>query len=417
MMNRYLVLMIFLTGMVSCADTELARFTVAAGEHDRQDWLVSVEAPSLEIDLEEEASLYEVTESGRVYVPFQLDYEGDVAGISFVATGVTAEGTTREYVLLKKQGKQPESVPVATLQQNEDELVLSDASQPVLSYRISEIMPPEGVDSVFRRSAYIHPLYSPGGMVLTRIQPPDHYHHYGIWNPWTLTHINGREIDYWNLGKGEGTVRTEAVLETVEGPVYSAFTALQHHIDKGHEAGERVTMEEFWEVTYRGKSADGKRYILDLQTTLRNVLKDTILFDAYRYGGGIGYRATGKWNNENSTVLTSEGKDRATADGTRARWCIVEGASPVEEGRSGILFMSHPANREHPEPMRVWPPDSNHGELFFEFCPIRHNDWVILPGRDYVLKYRMVVFDGALSAEEAERYWNGFAYAENDKER
>ncbi|MDF1572561.1 MAG: PmoA family protein [Bacteroidales bacterium] len=412
MMIRYLVLLILFTVMGSCADTELARFEVTAGEYDRQDWPVRVEVPPLAADLEEAVGLFELTPGGRAPVPFQLDFEDGTAVIRFMATGVTSRGTTREYVLLKRRGKQPVTLPVATMQQDENELILSDASQPVLSYRISEIMPPEGVDSVFRRSAYIHPFYSPGGMVLTRIQPPDHYHHYGIWNPWTLTHINGREIDYWNLGKGEGTVRTKAVLETVEGPVFSAYTALQQHIDKGHTTGERVTMDEFWEVTYWGKSADGKRYILDLHTTLRNVLQDTILFDAYRYGGGLGYRATGEWNNENSTVLTSEGADRATADGTRARWCIVEGASPVKEGRSGILFMSHPENREHPEPMRVWPPDSNHGELFFEFCPIRHNDWVILPGRDYLLKYRMVVFDGAITAEEAERYWNGFAYAE-----
>jgi hypothetical protein len=411
-MTRCLFLLILVVFMASCADSELARFTVAAGEYDRQDWLVQEELPPLAIDPEQSAALYERTPEGRERIPFQTDFENGVAVIRFIAAGVTLKGTTREFVLLKRRGRSAEAVPVAVLHQDEDALLVSDAAQPVLSYRISERMPPEGVDPVFRRSAHIHPLYSPGGMVLTRIQPPDHYHHYGIWNPWTLTHINGREIDYWNLGKGEGTVRTEAVLETVEGPVFSAFTALQQHIDKGHETGERVTMEEFWELTYWGRSTGGKRYILDLYTTLRNVLQDTILFDAYRYGGGLGYRATGEWNNENSTVLTSEGKDRATADGTRARWCIVEGVSGVEEGRSGILFMSHPDNREHPEPMRVWPPDNPRGELFFEFCPIRHNAWVILPGRDYTLKYRMVVFDGELTAEEAERYWNGFAFRE-----
>jgi hypothetical protein len=32
------------------------------------------------------------------------------------------------------------------------------------------------------------------------------------------------------------------------------------------------------------------------------------------------------------------------------------------------------------------------------------------PGRDYVLKYRMLIFDGTLSAEDAEIYWNDFAH-------
>lgn len=417
-MSRILVALILIAGAISCTETKLASFTVSAGEHDRQDWIVSVEirpletdlASDVDADLEALAALYEITPEGEVPVPFQLDFAGGTDVIRFMIKGITEKGTTREYMLKMKRGSASAPPPVATLQQDEDVLLVADEGNPVLSYRISEIMPPEGVDSIYRRSAYIHPLYSPGGMVLTRIQPPDHYHHYGIWNPWTKTHINDREIDYWNLRKGEGTVRTEALLATEEGPVATSFTALQQHIDKGYEAGERVTIDEFWDVKYWGKTADGNRYILDLYTTLRNVLQDTIIFDAYRYGGGLGYRATAEWNNENSSILTSQGKDCATADGTRARWCIVEGESSVEAGRSGILFMSHPDNREHPEPMRVWPPDTGHGNVFFEFCPIRYNEWKILPGMDYRLKYRMVVYDGELTAEEADRYWNAFAY-------
>jgi hypothetical protein len=135
------------------------------------------------------------------------------------------------------------------------------------------------------------------------------------------------------------------------------------------------------------------------------------MLDAYRYGGGIGFRATEKWHKDNCTVLTSEGKTRADADGSNARWCIVEGESDTEEGRSGILFMSYPANRMHPEPMRVWPLDANkgRGDMYFEFCPIRHTGWKLEKGTDYSLKYRMIVFDGKLSVDEAEIYWQEFA--------
>jgi hypothetical protein len=58
--------------------------------------------------------------------------------------------------------------------------------------------------------------------------------------------------------------------------------------------------------------------------------------------------------------------------------------------------------------MRVWPLDVNNGEMFFEFCPIRNVEWIISPGIDYTLKYRMIVFDGSMTPEEAEMYWNGF---------
>jgi hypothetical protein len=149
---------------------------------------------------------------------------------------------------------------------------------------------------------------------------------------------------------------------------------------------------------------------VDLTSTLNTPLSGGIMLDAYRYGGGIGYRATEKWHKGNSTVLTSEGKTRAQADGTNARWCLVEGESAVQEGRSGILFLSHPSNRKHPEPMRVWPLDQNgRGDLFFEFCPIRHESWKLEPLKNYTLKYRMIVFDGQISPADAEKWWKGFA--------
>ncbi len=293
--------------------------------------------------------------------------------------------------------------------QTEDELTITDEGRPVLTYRISEQMPPEGVDSLFRRSGFIHPLRSPGGEVLTQIQPPDHYHHYGIWGPWTNVQIGDRKIDYWNLGKGEGTVRTRAILTSSSGPDYAAFTALQSHIDIGHEGGARATIDEFYEVRYQRVKKGESRYVLDITSIFRNMLRDAIVFNEYRYGGGLSFRATEHWKADNCTVLTSEGVERNSADGTRGRWCIIEGQSSVDQGRSGILFMSHAANREHPEPMRVWPTDMSHGGLMFNFTPTRYLPWKIVPGKDYTLRYRLVVFDGYLTVEEADAYWNEFS--------
>jgi len=84
---------------------------------------------------------------------------------------------------------------------------------------------------------------------------------------------------------------------------------------------------------------------------------------------------------------------------------------------SGIVVCSHPGNRAHPEPMRVWPVDANEGrgDVFFEFCPIRHQQWMIHPGKDYVLRYRMLVFDGEISPETAESVWQDYAAPVNIK--
>ena len=121
----------------------------------------------------------------------------------------------------------------------------------------------------------------------------------------------------------------------------------------------------------------------------------------YRYGG-IGFRATAEW--DKGDYLTSEGKTRDNGHATRAKWCIVYG--PTSKGPAGVVFMSHPNNHAHPEPMRIW---NGRPEIFFNFCPVQQADWILEPGQDYVLKYRLYVYDGTITTGSAERAWRDFA--------
>ncbi len=296
-----------------------------------------------------------------------------------------------------------------SLRSDEAATTIYAGERPVLRYVHAETMPPEGVDPVFKRAAYIHPLWSPGGEILTRIQPPDHYHHYGIWNPWTKTRFGDHHVDFWNLGLGQGTVRFAGYTDKFEKHNRAGFRVRHEHIFFLDDGTEQIAMNEEWQVTVRNTKEGA--YMVDLVTRLNTPLETGIILEAYRYGGGLGFRATEKWGTDNATVLTSEGKSRSEADGTKARWVIVEGASSVPEGRSGILFLSHPQNRAHPEPMRMWPPESNNGKgnIFFEFCPIRHREWRLEPDTTYRLRYRMIVFDGKMEPERAEQYWKQFA--------
>jgi len=301
---------------------------------------------------------------------------------------------------------QKEASPV--LLSDETSTTIALDGQPLLTYVNAETPAPEGQNPLYKRSAYIHPLRSPGGEVLTRIQPPDHYHHYGIWNPWTHTHFGEDTVDFWNLALGQGTVRFAEYLDKHEIEGEAGFRVRHDHIYFKKEGGEGVAINETWDVSVHDAGKDS--YIADLTVRLSTPLEIPVTLEAYRYGGGIGFRATERWGTDNSTVLTSEGKTRAEADSSRARWVRIEGESSVPQGRSGILFLSHPENRSHPEPMRMWPPGQNNGtgNVFFEFCPIRQQEWVLEPGKEYTLKYRMVVFDGTMDAETAENYWKNF---------
>jgi len=201
------------------------------------------------------------------------------------------------------------------------------------------------------------------------------------------------------------------LLSTVAGPVYTGFKVHQEHVMYvGEEKTETIAMNEVWDIRAAAMELDGRTvWVVDYTSTISNALDSDIELSAYRYGGGLGFRATDDWNKDNLTVLTSEGITRNQADGTRARWADLRGTGRNKNGTAGVLFFSHVSNREHPEPMRVWPDTSTgNGLMFFEFCPIRHNAWVLSPNREYVLRYRMIVYDGTITAEASEMLWNNF---------
>lgn len=354
-------------------------------------------------------NLFEVTKSGEKLIPSQLE-SGHTARLWFMLEGVFAKNSSRKFVLkFTEKGASQKPDNMNQIKKSDGNLTLFSKEKSVLSYRYETMYPPAGVNPLFKRSGFIHPLWSPQGEMLSRVQPSDHYHHYGIWGPWTLTHIGDRKVDFWNLAEGEGTVKFAGFLSETSGEVFSGFKALQQHVDFGGKGPDQIAMNEVLDVRVwnNGKGV----WIIDYTTSINTSLDNGIMLDAYRYGGGIGFRATEKWTKDNCTVLTSEGKTRIDADGSNARWCIVEGESGAPESRSGILFLSHPSNRAHPEPMRVWPLDGNagRGDMFFEFTPIRHKSWELKKGSDYALKYRMIVFDGKIDSKTAEMYWLSFS--------
>jgi hypothetical protein len=404
----FLILLAFgITG--TSQKVQLLHFYAEAGAYRRINTPVSI---SLDGVIKSDTlgfQLYEKVKGQLIEKQFQVE-SGYVPRLWWILDGTTEAGKKREFFLYKNA---PQSVKnTITTEITDDDIILKKGDSEILHYRKSVMYPPKGVDTAYKRSGFIHPMITPSGNVLTRINAPDHYHHVGIWNPWTRVKIGNHVTDFWNLYEKQGTVRFAGINSTVNGPVYGGFIVKQNHIDFQGAKPEELAINEVWDVrAWNTEPVFGiKAYLVDLTTFLSVAGNDPIVFEAYRYGGGIGIRANAEWNKDNSTVLTSEGKTRKDADGTRARWTDLNGAFK-DKGNSGITFFSHPANREHPEPMRVWPENQNgRGDVYFEFCPIRLKSWDLFPGNVYELKYRMLVYDGKIDQATADRLWNDFAY-------
>ena len=287
-------------------------------------------------------------------------------------------------------------------------LTISLGDQPLLTYQFSTIYPPKDIDTNYKRSGFIHPLYAPHGQVLTNIQPKDHYHHYGIWNPWTHTFFEGDTVDFWNIKGHQGTVRFAKFTSQKSDSKYAEYTALHEHVVFKKDGSEKVALNE-WQtvrVHYPGKKID--QYIVDITSKMSCASQSPLLIVAYRYGG-LGWRATEYWDKNNSEMLTSEGKTRDNTDNTKAKWIIVYGSLPGND-EGGIIMLSHPSNFNHPEPLRIWDKKANggRGDVFANFAPTKDKDWLLEPGKTYTLKYRLVVFNGKFDASNAESAWQTF---------
>ncbi|MDR1103438.1 MAG: PmoA family protein, partial [Tannerella sp.] len=197
---------------LSCRSEREGGMTLAveAGAFDRQDCAVSVEIPDGMGDSDWELS--ERKDGRDAKVPSQTVKTEGKTVLYWILTGDTKAGDIRTFV-----ARPVEKQPVRNVMEVEDTqkaLVLKKDGKPVLQYNYTYVEPPAGVDAIFRRSGFIHPAWSPAGNVLTNIQPADHYHHFGIWNPWTHVVYDGKRYDLWNLGDRQGTVRAGAVRET-----------------------------------------------------------------------------------------------------------------------------------------------------------------------------------------------------------
>ncbi len=342
-------------------------------------------------------------------LPFQLSGEGG-RELNWVVPAPVKAGESREYRLLTCGGP-PAFSEACGMIQTDSTFILVAANRPVLSYQFRSHPAPAGVSPLYARSGFIHPLWSPSGRVLTWIQPPDHYHHYGLWNPWTKVTWKGRTTDFWNLGEGQGTVKYDGIVSKTSGPVFAeilvrhAHVAFDAAITAGQAPAQVRVMTELWRI--RVWNVRGG-FLIDFESELTPAIEEPLSLDVYRYGGGIGFRATPEWTGTNSEVITSEGKTWADGDATRARWCRISGTTDGAE--TGILFMSSSSNFDAPQPVRIWPKNlvgatSYH---YFEFCPTREKAWILHPGERYLQKYRLWISEGSMTPEEMEQAWQSW---------
>ncbi|MBT3193408.1 MAG: PmoA family protein [Verrucomicrobia bacterium] len=287
-------------------------------------------------------------------------------------------------------------------QSDTDVLQLTIDGQDLVSYQAAPMSSPKG-GARFKGSNFIHPLKTPSGFVVTDHQPTDHPHHFGLWWPWKYVVTEGRKVLCWELQKGDGIIEAQGGKQTNRG-----FTAKSIYIDRKASGGPTPLINELLNVTNSAiVDQPARGYFLDLDIAHEVAGRSPLEILKYRYSG-FALRGTPKWHARNSTVLTSGGRDYTASNFTRARWVRVEGDA-ANGLTAGLIMMSHPGNHAHPERLRTWDPKTHHGAIFINFNPVQDQSWTFQPGKAYTRNYRLFVYDGKVSAEQAEALWKDYA--------
>jgi hypothetical protein len=282
-----------------------------------------------------------------------------------------------------------------------DAVRLSIGATTVLDFK-TVAQAPSGVEAFYARAGYLHPIYTPGGVLVTGDYPVDHGHHHGVWTAWTRTRFNGHEVDFWNVKSGQGRVDLDRVNGTWQGPVHAGVDANLVHVDLVGGT-KTIALNEHWVVrVYATHATPAPYFVFDLESTQTTATDSPLELLEYHYGG-LALRGHAEWMTvSNAVFLASDGLDRTTGDNHAGRWCFIGGnvgGVPV-----GYAALGHPSNFRAPQKMRIHPKDP-----YMAFSPVKDGPFTIQPGTPYVTRFRFIAKDGPPDAALFERLWNDYA--------
>jgi len=282
---------------------------------------------------------------------------------------------------------------------------ISDNGKIVFGWQHQNLNNPKGGEK-FVCSAFVHPLSTPSGFVLTDVQPGDHLHHLGVWWPWKMLKVKDQQYVTWEMQKGDGrqvavgaTVKSQSADEVV-------LEVENKHEIKPKDGGYTPVVKELATLRFGRVKDDG--YILDITIHHRPLGDDPVEIPKYRYSG-FSWRGTPEWTKDNSVMRTSGGHDRDKANGQEARWVTVDGVTKT--GKATMLIMSGAGKNDGTaERLRVWNSSMHHGTPFVNFNPVVKESIPLTPERGEVAlrRYRIVVADREITPAEADALWKAW---------
>ena len=375
-MKRILLFLLIVPGYIYAQQSFLINLN--AGKYQRDHVPVWVHLPT---PVSPAKSWVLIDQKTKRKIPAQLI---DSTTLVFITKEIIPAGAKLTWILTTASNIQIKK-PVK-IQVKKDGLLVTVNSKPLLFYHTREVMPPPDSPLYYRRSGFIHPLYSPGGKILTDDFPAGHIHQHAIFITWPNTLFRKEFLDFWNQQLQTGTVEHVEILKITQGSVVSQLRLKLRH--KSSKYGE--VLSEIWTLTFYPFT---DHFLFDLESEQVNTTPDTLFLNANHYGG-LAFRGSKQWNPDDKIsfknawqILTSEGIRDTLANGTHARW--VDASGDVDSEVNGVTIFNHPSNFRYPQALRVHPTMP-----YWAYAPAVDGAFTINPGIPYRSRFRYFVHRG-----------------------
>lgn len=294
---------------------------------------------------------------------------------------------------------------VHTLQ---DRVALYAGEQPLFTY----IYVPQTVQRESPQP-YFHPLQTLAGETVTNYRPHDHLWHKGL--AMTSAHLSGE--NFWG-GPTYERDRGYVHLDNNGRMLHHSWDDLRCEPDAIHlaerlewvtQAGETWIAEERRISVGEVQTAKGF-WSLDLSFTLRNVRRTALTFGSPTTAGrpAAGYGGL-FWRGPRSflrgTILAGGGLSGPEVMGHAAPWLAYVGRHDGTARASTIVFLDQPSNPRYPTKWFV----RNDPYACVSCAFMFDEELTLAPEEALALQYRVVIADGAWTAERVEEYRQGRA--------
>lgn len=290
------------------------------------------------------------------------------------------------------------------LVETKQEIQILVGDQSVLVYNKLPPELPDGVEAIYQRSGFLHPVTSPAGGVVTASYPLDHKHQNGIFSAWVKTNYSGGNIDFWNLAKGLGRTKHDRVVSTFVNANSVGFEVELLHQKSGDTPID--VLRETWKVVCH--RADG-HHVFDIET-IQNALTDKpLLIEEYHYGG-MALRGPTEWilpkgetkdSIQTAQMLNNLRSDRIKGNHELAKWVAMTGRH--EDRDVYVAVLSHKGNFRSPQPARLHPT-----KPYFCFAACVGGSFLIDKDNPLRGRYRYLVVDGKTDSDWLDRQWESW---------